>query len=293
VTTILISVLTTRFGMPPLALAFWRDLIVAGVLVGALALTSPTLLRPGRSRLRFLILYGLVLAVLNVLWMASVDLNGAAIATVLAYSAPAFTALVSWRWWGERMDASKLGALALSLAGCVFVSGAYQRAAWQVNPTGILVGLATGIALAAYNLMGKSSARRGINPWTATGYIFCFATAFLLLLQRPDTLLWLSRPLAAGADGWREAALGWGTLILLATGPTLGGYSLYTISLTILPAATASLISTLEPVITAVLAFFLLGEQLTAPQLFGGGLILVGVLLLRLGERGGNVDRPE
>jgi len=81
--------------MPPLALAFWRDLIVAGALVGALALTSPPLLRLGRSRLRFLILYGLVLAVLNVLWMASVDLNGAAIATVLAYSAPAFTALVS------------------------------------------------------------------------------------------------------------------------------------------------------------------------------------------------------
>jgi len=183
------------------------------------------------------------------------------------------------------MDASKLGALALSIAGCVFVSGAYRRAVWQINSTGILIGLATGVALAAYNLMGKSSARRGINPWTATCYIFCFATAFLLPLQRPDTLLWLSRPLAAGADGWREAALGWGTLILLAIGPTLGGYSLYTISLTILPAATASLVSTLEPVITAVLAFFLLNEQLTAPQLFGGGLILAGVLLLRLGER--------
>ena len=78
-----------------MALAFWRDLIVAGVLLGALAVMSPSLLRLGRSRLAFFILYGFVLAILNVLWMASVDLNGAAIATVLAYSAPAFTALAS------------------------------------------------------------------------------------------------------------------------------------------------------------------------------------------------------
>jgi len=285
VTTILISYLTTRFHVPPLVLAFWRDLIVAGVLVGTLALTSPTLLRLGRSHLPFFILYGFVLSVLNVLWMASVDLNGAAVATVLAYSAPAFTALASWRWWGERLDASKIGALGLSIAGCVFVSGAYQRTAWQINPTGILVGLATGIALAAYSLMGKSSSKRGINPWTATCYTFVFGTAFLLLAQRSDTILWLSRSLATGPGGWREAALGWGTLILLAIGPTIGGYGFYTVSLTILPAATAILITTLEPVITVVFAFFLLSERLTIPQLFGGGLILIGVALLRLGER--------
>lgn len=285
VTTIFISVLTTRFGMPPLVLAFWRDLVVAVALLGALAVMSPPLLRLGRSRLAFFVLYGFVLAIFNMLWMASVDLNGAAIATVLAYSAPAFTALVSWRLWGERLDAPKIGALALSIVGCVFVSGAYQRAAWQINPAGILAGLSTGIVLAVYGLMGKSASNQGVNPWTVTCYTFAFATVFLLFVQRSDTILWLSRPLNTGPDGWREAALGWGTLVLLAIGPTISGYGLYTVSLTVLSASTAVLITTLEPVITAILAFFLLSEGLTAPQLLGGGLILVGVLLLRLGER--------
>jgi len=101
-------------------------------------------------------------------------------------------------------------------------------------------------------------------------------------VQRSDTLLWLSRPLAAGPEGWREAALGWGTLALLAVGPTLGGYGLYTVCLTYLPATTANLIVTLEPAITAGLAFFFLGERFTIPQLLGGGLILIGVVLLRL-----------
>lgn len=36
---------------------------------------------------------------------------------------------------------------------------------------------------------------------------------------------------------------------------------------------------------TAGLAYLLLGEHLTAPQLLGGGLILSGVFLLRLSDR--------
>jgi drug/metabolite transporter (DMT)-like permease len=157
--------------------------------------------------------------------------------------------------------------------------------AWQVNPMGIVTGLASGVGFAVYSLMGKASARRGINPWTATLYSFGFAAAFLLLVQRPDTLLWLSRPLANGADGWREVGLGWGILVVLSIGPVLGGYGLYTASLTLLPASTANLIATLEPAMTAVLAFLLLGERLTWPQILGSGLILAGVLFLRISER--------
>ncbi len=283
-TGIFISYLTTRFLLPPLTLAFWRELFVAGTLFGALALVARPLLRPGRQHLLFLVLYGFVLSVFNGLWTVSVTLNGAAVATVLVHSSPVFTVLFGWRWLGERLDALKAGAVVLSIVGCALVSGAYDRAAWQVNPVGIVVGLATGVTFAAYSLLGNASSKRGVNPWTATLYSFAFGAAFLLLVQRPDTLLWLSRPLAAGPGGWREAALGWGILVLLAVGPTLCGYGLYTVSLTYLPAATANLIATLEPAITAVLAFCLLGERLTVPQFLGGGLTLTGVVLLRLSE---------
>ena len=274
--------------MPPLALAFWRDLVVAGALFGVIALVACPLLHLGRRNLSFFVLYGLVLAVFNALWTVSVALNGAAVATVLVHSSPAFTALAGYLWLGERLDGLKIGAVILSIVGCAFVSGAYSATTWQVNPIGILVGLTTGVAFAAYNLLGKGSSKRGVNPWTATLYSFAFGAAFLLLVQRRDTIMWLSRPLAAGPGGWQEAALGWGTLILLAIGPTLCGYGLYTVSLVHLPAATANLIATLEPIITAGLAFFLLGEHLTIPQLLGGSLTLIGVVLVRLSERASN-----
>ena len=287
-TAIFIGYLTTRFRMPPLALAFWRDLIVAGALLGVIGLVARPLLRLGRLNVPFFVLYGFVLAMFNALWIVSVTLNGAAVATVLIYISPVFTALAGYRWWGERLDAPKISAMVLSIVGCAFVSGAYDRAVWQVNPAGILVGLATGVAFAAYSLLGKGSSRRGVNPWTATLYSFAFGAAFLLLVQRPDTIFWLSRPLATGPGEWRGAALGWGMLVLLAVGPTLCGYGLYTVSLTYLPAATANLITTLEPALTAVLAYVFLGERLTIPQLLGGSLILAGVVIMRLSERAVN-----
>jgi len=292
-TAIFMSYLNTRFHVPPLVLAFWRDLIVAGALFGVIGLVARPLLHLGRRNVLFFILYSFVFSIFHALWAVSVVLNGAAVATVLVHISPAFTVLAGHRWLGERLDALKIGAVVLSIAGCTFVSGAYDRTAWQVNPIGILVGLATGVAFSAYSLLGKGSSKRGVNPWTATLYTFAFGTAFLLLVQRPGTLLWLSRPLAAGPGGWRESALGWGMLVLLAVGPTLSGYGLYTVSLTHLPASTANLIAALEPAITAGLAFCLLGERLTIPQLLGGGLILTGVVLVRLSERAANAtDGP-
>ena len=282
---VFISYLNTRFGMPPLALAFWRDLLVTCIIAGALALFARPLLHLSRQNLPFFVLYGFVLAVFNSLWTVSVALNGAAMATVLIYISPAFTALIGWRWLGERITPPKIAAILLSLVGCVFASGAHDPSAWRVNSLGIVVGLGTGLAFTLYSLLGKASSKKGVNPWTATLYTFAFGSAFLLLAQRPDTILWLSRPLARRPVGWREAALGWATMLMLAIGPTLGGYGLYTVSLVHLSATTANLIVTLEPAMTAGLAFLLLGDNLTLSQFIGGLVILAAVFTLRLTNR--------
>jgi len=274
-TAIFIGYLSTRYQLPPLVLAFWRDLFAAlGLWIGLRVLSPRLLMLHGaRKHLVFFVLYGFVLAVFNALWTTSVTLNGAAVATVLVYSSPAFTALVSWRLFGERLSAAKITAVCASIVGCALVSGAYSRAAWQVNPLGIAVGLLTGVGFATYSLFGKASSRRGLAAWTSMLYTFTFGAFFLLLLQRPGTIFWLG-----------SAVTGWGTLILLAVGPTIGGYGLYTVSLTYLPASVANLIATLEPLMTAVLAFVFLGEKMAGMQLAGGGLILLGVLLLRAME---------
>ena len=75
---------------------------------------------------------------------------------------------------------------------------------------------------------------------------------------------------------------GWLILFLLAAGPTLAGFGLYNVSLSYLPSSVVNLIVTLEPVMTAIMAYFLLGEIMTGVQIGGGLLILAGVIFLRI-----------
>ena len=270
--------------MPPLLLAFWRDTLVFVSLLFVFVMFNRNRLKISRAHIPFLVIYGFVLSAFNSVWTVSVALNGAAVSTVLAYSSPAFTALLARRIFNERLNPVKIAAIILSVLGCFLIVGAYDLSGWQLNPLGITTGLLSGLLFAFYNLMGKSSSNRSINPWTAMLYSFGFASVFLVFyvflpIPWPDgissvNIFWL--------DGeW----LGWLVLILLAAGPTLGGYGLYTVSLTYLQASVASLIATLEPVLTALLAYTLLDERFSMIQIVGGLMISLGVVVLRIGER--------
>ena len=284
-TAIFIRYLTQTYHLPALVLAAWRDLFVTLSLVIGLGLLHPILLRVERKYLRYLVLYGLVLSLFNSLWTLSVALNGAAVSTVLAYCSAGFTALLGWWLLKEPLGWAKLLAVALCMGGCVLISGALDPAAWRVNLMGIITGVLSGLFYAIYSLMGRSAAQRGLNPWTTLVYTFGLAAVFLLAINllgrgflpgaitRPADFLWLGK-----------AWLGWGILFLLAVGPTLAGFGLYNVSLTYLPSSVANLIVTLEPAITALIAYLLLGERLTWVQVCGSLLILGGVVFLRIYE---------
>ena len=284
-TAIFIRYLTQTYHLPALVLAFWREVIVALTMLVALSLFKPALLRVERRHLRFLVLYGLALALFNSFWTLSVSLNGAAVSTVLAYCSPAFTALLGWWLLKERLGWAKLLAVALSLGGCVLISGALNPAVWQVNLLGILTGILSGLFYAVYSLLGRSASQRGLNPWTTLVYTFGFAAVFMLAfnlvgrgflpgaIMQPADFLWLG-------NSW----VGWGLLLLLAMGPTLAGYGLYNVSLTLLPSSVANLIVSLEPAFTAAIAYFLLGERLSWVQVGGSLMILSGVVFLRIYE---------
>jgi DME family drug/metabolite transporter len=268
-TAIFIRYLLTHFGLAPLTLAFWRDFILALTLLVVFRLWKPEILRIGWRDLPFLLAYGgLVLASFNASWTFSVKLNGAAVATVLAYCSPAFTVLLAWPLLKEPVTWRKGLAAALSLAGCVGVAKAYAPEIWRLNPMGLLIGLVSGFAFAVYSLAGRWSATRFASPWTVMTYGFLFASGALALSQTPQTIFSLGR----AWDGWL-------ILATLSIGPTLIGYGLYTVSLRYLSASVATVIASLEPALTAILAVFILFERLEGLQWLGGGLILGAVIL--------------
>lgn len=287
-TSIFIRHLVTEFDMPPLVLAFWRNVIVVTTLVPVMLVFNRGLLRVGRAHLPFLAVFGLVLAGFNGLWAISVAHNGAAVATVMVYCSVAYTAILGWKYLGESLGALKFGAIILCLCGCALISGALSASTWQSNLLGVIAGLLTGLCYTGYSLMGRITSQRAISPWTTLLYIFAFAGTFLFLANltggrvpgsavTPGDLFWLGRSVE-----------GWTVMILLGAIPTVGGYGFYNVSLTLLDASVANIIVSLEPLFTAVFAFLLLGETLSPVQLLGSALLLSGVAAIKLAD----VRRP-
>jgi len=281
-TAIFIRYLTVNYQLPALVLTFWRELFTAFSVFLVLLTTKPDALRVERRHIGYLFAYGFVLAAFNGTWALSVAMNGAAAATVLIYSSVAFTAVLGWLILKENLDWVKITAVLLSITGIALVVNVFDRSAWLLTASGLGAGLLAGLSYAGYSLMGRSASLRGLNAWTTLLYIFIFAAIIMLGVN-----LVFGHLLPGGARTqmdmfWLGSAwAGWLVLFILAAVPTLLGFGLYNVSLQYLPASIANLVLTVEPVITAVIAYLLFGEMLACVQILGGGMILCGVFLIR------------
>ncbi len=225
----------------------------------------------------YYIAYGVVgIGLFNLAFNTSVAVNKASVATALMFCAPVFVALGSWWVFHERLRPLQLLAMAVNLLGFALVgmvSALLAGTAW--NASGLMLGLFSGVCFALYTLLGRGAARSNrVSPIVILFYTYLFGTLALVLW---GFITQGMRSLMISLD-----AGGWALLVILSLGPTLFGYLLFTVSLRYLSAPIASLFHTLEPVMTALLAFFLLGRILTALQWLGLGLIVVSVTMMQL-----------
>jgi DME family drug/metabolite transporter len=270
-TGIVIKVLLTTYQMETLTIAFWRVFFVTAFLFLALLIWDRKLFRIAPRDLGAFLVYGLIgIGIHQIVWISSVQYNGAAVATVIIYISPAIVGILAVRFLHEGMNSIKLIALTLTIIGCILVVRAYDLNQVQLNLVGVAVGLGSACTFATYSLMGRLLSQR-YSPWTSLFYAFFFGLIFLLpIVLFTGKVLPVNLPL----DGW-------GTLLFLALVPTLGGFGAYTFGLSHLPASVASILAAFEPVTTAIVAYFYFGETLDPTQLIGAGLILASVVLLR------------
>ncbi|HEX7588845.1 MAG TPA: EamA family transporter [Anaerolineae bacterium] len=270
-TGIVIKILLTQYHLETMTIAFWRVFFVTAFVFVALVLLDVKQLAIARRDLPVFALYGLIgMAAHQIVWITSVQYNGAAVATVIIYTSPALVALFAWRFMRETMDLSKFAALALTILGIVLIARAYDPIQIRLNAIGLAAGIGSAFTFATYSVIGRTVTRR-YSAWTSLFYAFLFGSIFLL-------------PVSLIVHDFVPATLsfdGWGTLVFLALVPTLGGFGAYTVGLSHLPASVASILAAAEPVTTAIIAYFVFGEVLDAPQLVGAALILAGVLMLR------------
>jgi drug/metabolite transporter (DMT)-like permease len=192
----------------------------------------------------------------------------ASLTSLLLYTYPAlvFCAAVALR--RERFTPAKAGALALASGGAALVL--LGGGTGGLNATGVLLALGAAVTYTAYILVADAIVAR-VDPFLMGALVTTGAAATFLVAGG------VSGSLSYGGG----SGLGW--ILAIALVSTVLPVVAFMLGLRSVGAATASIVSTFEPVVTVALAVALFGEGLGPVQAFGGALVLGAVVVLQSG----------
>jgi len=233
--------------------------LIAGrpLLAGAASLAL-ALLRGARPSRWSLAIALLGLAPLYTVYPLAVSEIGAALASVLLYTAPSWVALAAPLVLRERVGPARLAAAAAGVAGVALVSWPGGGGA-EVTLTGVALGLASGASYAAYMILARLAQLRGAGREEVSLYPIALSAPLVLAAVRPSTP---PSPVDAVFAAY------------LAVACTVAPYVLHTKALQLVEASRVAIVSLVEPVTAVALAAVILGEELAVHQLAGAAIIL-------------------
>ncbi|KQQ03695.1 MULTISPECIES: DMT family transporter [unclassified Rathayibacter] len=199
--------------------------------------------------------------------------NGVAVGTIVALgSAPAFTGLLEWLVLRTAPSLRWFTSTALAAVGVVLLAGLVTGgASGGVSLLGLAASAGAGASYALYAVCGKLLLERGLTPAAAMGAQFGVAAVLalpLLLASAPQQLV-----------GALPAVL-WLGVVTVAL-----AYTFFARGLRLLPAATVSTLTLVEPATATLLGVAVLGERLTPEAVAGVAVLVAAVLLLALPAR--------
>jgi drug/metabolite transporter (DMT)-like permease len=207
-------------------------------------------------------------------------------ALLIEYTAPA--AVVVWLWLrqGQRPGALTLLGAGLAAVGLVLVLDVVSGA--SVNVPGVLWALAAMVGAAAYFLISADEST-GLPPMALAGGGLVVGAVALGLLGVTG-LLPMEATRSATSYAGAEVAW-WVPLVVLGLVTAAVAYVTGIAAIRRLGSRVASFVALTEVVAGVVWAWLLLDELPRPIQLFGGLLILIGVVGVKLGEK--STVRPE
>jgi len=257
-------------GVSPLALTQMRQTLSFFLLMGLFVVWRRDLLYIRMKDLLFFAVLGIAgLAMVQISYYSAISKIQVASAILLEYMAPVFILIYSAAFLKEKFSAAKCVSLLLAVAGCALVAGAYKVDFLKLNMAGVAWGLLSALFFSFYTLYGQSGLKR-YSPLT----LFAYASGF-------GSILWwvLNPPHAFFAV--KYSGLTWLVVGYVALLGTIVPFVLYFEGLRRMEASRVSITSTLEPVIAGVAAYFFVGETMAPLQIFGGILVIAGIVLLQ------------
>lgn len=255
----------------PTASAFWRmALAVIPLWLWVLA-ERKKVLHPAPLPWKPLVLAGFFFAGDLAVWHLSISFTSVANATLELNLAPIFVTLGAWFLFGHRVSPLFLFALAVTLTGASFLIGPNVGSSGKAL-VGDGLGILAGLSYACYMLTIKSAVKT-----VSTARIMAANTTVAAIILAPYALFTADVFLPQSANGWL-------VLCGLAIFVHVLGQSLIAYGFAHLSASFSSASLLLQPVMAAVYAWVLLGEQMGALQITGGLVVLSGIYLAKRGS---------
>jgi drug/metabolite transporter (DMT)-like permease len=192
------------------------------------------------------------------------------------YVYPALVTLGAVALGRDRLDRVRTAALVLAFAGLVLVL--IVGASTKLDALGVALALGSACAYTAYILTSETVLERA-EPLSLSALVCTGATASFVTAAA-----------VSGSLDFGFEAIGWLWLAAIAVVSTVAAIVLFFAGLSRVGPSRASIISTVEPVVSVALAFVVFSQGLTPVQLAGAALVLASVVLLQ--TLGGDPEPP-
>ena len=195
-------------------------------------------------------------------YLSAIQYASAGLVSLLLYLYPMFVFILSVVFLGEKITWWKVVAIVLALIGTALIVNPEGG-----QPRGIVLSVAAALIYSGYIIVGTNVMKK-VSPVQSSTVIFAsagFVYGILMAMngpQFPTTIL-----------GWMHIA---GIVLVATVIPVVA----FLAGLERIGPTNSAMLSTLEPVVTVLLAAWLFGEKLAWVILVGGSLILVAVILL-------------
>lgn len=258
------------FQFSNIEISFFRCALAGAAYFIFLLATKPKALKIDLKGLIICIVYGAVAYSISfVSYSVAVSRIPVGVATVLMFMSPIWVAILGVVMFREKLEKRKILTIAVCFFGAVLVANLIGAGDIQLDGIGIFAGIVNGIGVALQILLPKFFAKDYDRD---TLLVYGFLGAALVLAFGMDFTAVSSHIAATPTFNLIGDLFGIGILCTMVANVACVKSTQY------VEATTTSILSALEVVVGTIVGFFVFREHLTALQLLGAVIIVVGAI---------------
>lgn len=250
-------------GANPITVLFLR-FIIASIIMAIVMAVQRIPIPQGRTLVTLILMGAIGYVSLSFTYFSALTMAPVGLVVILFYIYPSLVTLQAALFLNSPITKIKIAALLLSFAGIVLVVGLD----FGGTPTlGVALGVASAVIFSIYMIVGSIVISKADSFSASTIVIIAAALVFGIIV-------------ALKGVKFPTTFNGWIAVFAISLISTALGFVTLFAGLKRIDPANASMIYTLDPVVSVVLAVIVLGEPMAPVKIFGGVMILVAATLV-------------